>query len=185
MPELAGCKNRDEFIVRFNPDVQSTICRSASDCFNGNYPTLFDVRKAYGDNSGVIWLIPQLFNLSEFCGCKEKLTDKQLEELARIISNEYSYLKISELMMFFYQFKNGRYGRFYGNVDPLVITTALREFISDRAAYISRTESRRLSERLQLNPENSINHKQYIGLLERAKRGDKEAINKLQKPKND
>lgn len=35
-------------------------------------------------------------------------------------------------MLFFHRFKAGRYGRFYGSVDPLVITTALREFLRDR-----------------------------------------------------
>lgn len=35
-------------------------------------------------------------------------------------------------MLFFYRFKQGKYGRFYGVVDPLVIMTALQEFLRER-----------------------------------------------------
>ena len=34
--------------------------------------------------------------------------------------------------LFFFQFKAGRYGKFYGNVDPMTITSALREFADER-----------------------------------------------------
>lgn len=35
-------------------------------------------------------------------------------------------------MLFFYQFKKGNYGRFYGAIDPLVIMTALQSFRRER-----------------------------------------------------
>ena len=42
-------------------------------------------------------------------------------------------------MLFFFQFKSGKYGRFYGSVDPLVITTSLRDFLKERGnAYFDR-----------------------------------------------
>ena len=87
---------------------------------------------AYGEMTATIWLVPQLYNLSEYCGCKEKLQGKQLEECASVIATEFYYLKVSELMLFFHRFKSGRYGRFYGSVDPLVITTSLRVFLKER-----------------------------------------------------
>lgn len=116
------------------------LCADAQDCLFGDYPTLADLRNDYGDNTAKIWLIPQLYNLSEFCGVKDKLEGTPLEETAFVIATEYYYLKISELMLFFHRFKSGKYGRFYGSVDPLIITTALRDFIRERNVEIDRYE---------------------------------------------
>lgn len=52
---------------------------------------------------------------------------------ANVIATEFYYLSVTELMLFFHRFKSGRYGRFYGSVDPLMITTSLRDFIKERA----------------------------------------------------
>lgn len=127
--------------MRFNPDAQQGItAQNTEHCFFADYPTLAKIRTAYGDKMPQIWLAPQLLDLSEFCGVKEKLSQRQLEDLASVIAGEFFYLKVSELLLFFRWFKAGRYGRFYGNVDPLVITTALRDFCTERAEVIDRHE---------------------------------------------
>lgn len=46
-------------------------------------------------------------------------------------------------MLFFWWFKAGRYGRFYGAVDAMVITTALRQFLKDRRDNLARIENER------------------------------------------
>lgn len=125
-------KTIDDFARAHNPDMQLSLCRDADKCYFGEYPTLARLDAEYGDNSAAYWLIPELVNLSEFCGCKEKLTGRPLKECAVIMAQECRLFKVSELMLFFYRFKAGRYGRFYGAVDPLVIMQALREFERDR-----------------------------------------------------
>lgn len=50
-------------------------------------------------------------------------------------------------MLFFWWFKSGKYGKFYGNVDPMVITSALREFIRDRNAIIAKRDSMELEKK--------------------------------------
>ena len=135
--------SRESFFVTYNPDYQLKICNSPTLCVIGEYPTLTDIKLSFGDNATVAWLIPQLIDLSEYCGCKDKLQGKPLEQCAYIISMEYGHLKISELMLFFYWFKSGKYGRFYGSVDPLVITTSLREFMKERAQLIEKYEKER------------------------------------------
>lgn len=131
---------RDNFLTTYNPSYQMQICGDTQDCYFGEYPTLAEI-KGYGKNTPLMWLIPQLYNLSEYCGVKDKLEGTPLEETAFVIATEYYYLKISEIMLFFHRFKTGRYGRFYGNVDPLVITTSLREFVNERnTAYIKKEQ---------------------------------------------
>ena len=128
--------NREKFLATFNPDVQRDICDNADICFFGGAPTLSQLNLAYGSQTAAMWLIPQLYNLSEYCGCKDKLNGIPLEECASVIAAEFYFLSVSELMLFFHRFKSGRYGRFYGSIDPLVITTSIRVFLNERiAAY--------------------------------------------------
>lgn len=115
----------------FNPDLQREVCKDVELCLLGDAPTLAELNETYGEMSSAMWLVPQLFNLSEFCGCKTRLDEKQLEECACVVATEFSFLKVSEMMLFFYRFKSGKYGRFYGIVDPIIITTSLREYVNE------------------------------------------------------
>ena len=131
--------NREKFLATFNPDVQRDICGNADICFFGGAPTLSQLNSTYGAQTAAMWLIPQLYNLSEYCGCRDKLEGNPLKECASVIATEFYFLSVSELMLFFHRFKSGRYGRFYGSVDPLVITTSIRVFLNERmAAYNER-----------------------------------------------
>ena len=130
----------DEFLVRFNPSQQITVRADTELCFFGDYPTLASIKASYGSNAPAMWLVPQLKDLSEYCGCKEKLSGTPLEECACVIAAEFYYLKISELMLFFHRFKAAKYGRFYGAIDPLIIIQSLYEFLKERNAAIDRAE---------------------------------------------
>lgn len=135
----------DHFKLTFNPDMQIQAARYPERAFFGDAPTLAVVNLAYPEEKGTAaaqWIIPQLYNLSEYCGCKDKLTGKPLDGCAETMAQYYHWLKVSELLLFFANFKAGEYGRFYGAVDPLVITTALRTFVNeDRANAIDRREA--------------------------------------------
>ena len=127
----------------YNPSAQLTFARNPTLAVFGSLPELSVLRRVYGDNAPVMWLIPQLKNLSEYCGVKEKMTTEMLMSCAQVIATDYYYLKISELMYFFHRFKGGHYGEFYGAVDPLRITSALSVFVSrerneiiDRGAFL-------------------------------------------------
>lgn len=122
-----------DFLKMFNPDRQLKVVAKGDRCFFGTAPTLYELNITYGCSMAKAWLIPQLFDLSEFCGCKDKLNARQMEQLADIIALQYASLKITEFMWFFNNFKSGKYGKFYGAVDPLVITTALQDFMDERA----------------------------------------------------
>lgn len=136
---VAKYGSRDEMLQLFNPSVQMQICSSPDACYFGDFPTLSQLT-AYGSNTPAIWLIPQLVNLSEYCGAKDKLNIRQLEELASVIATEFYFLKVSEIMLFLHRFKSGKYGRMYGTVDPMIITTSLREFVKERANAYDRRD---------------------------------------------
>lgn len=150
-------------MARYNPDQQKELCQDKYDCWFGEHPTLAGL-KAYGTNAPVSWLIPQLLDLSEFCGCRDKLTGRMIEDLAGIIASEWFYLKVSELMLFFHWFKAGRYGRFYGSVDPLVIVTSLRVFMAERGDAISRMEQQERERRMEQHRANAVTYDEYLEL---------------------
>lgn len=121
----------------------------------GDYPTLTDIRLAYGNRFPEQWLAAQIADVTLFVGAKN-LDKRQQAQLAGIIAAEYHYLKVTELLVFFYWLKTGRYGHFYGNADPQVILRALRAFIPDRNEIIAEAEQRERMERereeRRLNP---------------------------------
>ena len=150
------------FMNTFNPKMQNRYCHDVSRCFFGTAPTLGQLQEAYGKDSAASWVIPQLYNLSEYCGAAGKLTKLQYIELSTIIAAEFHYLKVTELMLFFYRFKSGRYGHFYGSVDPLVITCSLQEFINERGCAIAQNEQEERERRNIEEREGVISYDEYL-----------------------
>ena len=167
----------EAFAVRMNPDVQMQICHDARLCIMGDYPTLAEVRKVYGSKAPEVWLIPQLVNLSEYCGVKEKLNKQQMRQLAYTIATEFFYLKVSELMLFFHRFKSGRYERFYGSVDPLIITKALRLFIMERNNSIDQYEREERQMKSEEDRKRAVTWEQYCKQNFMSERKDDSPLN--------
>lgn len=152
----------DEFLLRYTPDYQRRIASDAEECFFGRYPDLGLVKKLYGEEIATAWLVPQLANLSEYCGARDKMTDMQMEECASIIATDFFYLKISELMLFFHRFKSGRYGkRFFAAVDPLAILDALHDFLNERSFAIDRMETAARLARYDENRKGAVTYEEY------------------------
>lgn len=151
----------ESFLKKVSPSTQTSFASHPDNAVIGDYPTLTDLKQAYGKNFAAIWLVAQIDNLTLFTGAKN-ITEQQHEELAKIIAAEYGYLKVTELLLFFYYFKTGRYGRFYGSVDPMVITCALRDFIKERNVFIDQYERDQHNLQYELNKRNIMTHEQWL-----------------------
>ena len=121
-----------ELLSDYLPTKQVYLCADKELCYFGKAPTLLDIGNKYGKKLPLIWLVGQITDLVSFSNCKNIINDAQVKELARMISNEYGYFKLTELMLFFYMFKKGHYGEFYGTVSPISIMKALKSFKSER-----------------------------------------------------
>ena len=144
-------------LQELNPDAQIELCRDEDLCYRGEFPTLAELRTGYGDNIPVAWLIPQLYTLSEYSGCRDKLSEWQLMKCAESIIQEHYDLKVSELMLFFSRYCAGRYGHFYGAVDPMLINEKLLAFRRERKDYLDKyeqEESRRRRDQALASPTN-------------------------------
>lgn len=128
------------FLVKCNPSFQSYYTDKPIMAFRHDAPTLGLLRHTFGDNAPVSWLYAEIMTVSEFCGCKDKLSDEQMDETALLVSTAYPWLKVSELLLFFGWLKLGRYGKFYGCLDPMVITTSLQDFLVERSNYLAKIE---------------------------------------------
>lgn len=166
---LSKYNSIDEFCQHYNPDMQLLICFDKRDCFFGQYPTLLMLQDTY-KVSASYWLVPQLLDLSQFCGASNKLQGHALEQCAELIAQNYAFLKVSEVMLFFYRFKLGLYGRFYGSVDPIYIMMALRDFVNiDRYKAIEHREQMLYRKQRDEAINASVTYQQYLELKNKQK----------------
>lgn len=121
-----------DFAVAFNPKTQVEFGRDERKSIMADYSTLAMLDMALGENSSSNWLSVAIGDLNIFCGSKSMSND-QIEDLADFIASEYKDIKFSMMQLFFYRFKRGDFGKFYGKVDPMVITCALKDFVEECA----------------------------------------------------
>ena len=149
-------------LVAYAPNRQVAISADKKDCIMGDYPTLAGVNAQYGDNRvAKAWLIPQITNLVEFANRKSIITEEQVIDCAGIILNEYYYLKLSELMLFFHWFKAGRYEHFYDTIDPMVILASLRSFVKERNQLLTMYEKEEEKEREKANKTPTMTYQEW------------------------
>lgn len=154
-----------KFAETFNPDLQRSCAENVDRSLTGNAPTIASLRGAYPTEQVRVWILAQLENLNAYAGTKNKMNPDQMMMLSDIIMTDYFYLKASELLLFFFQFKAGKFGELYGSVDPLRVSSALVEFASYRRDMLFRIETKsREEKRIQHAEEygkNAITIQQY------------------------
>ena len=118
--------------MKYHVNNSVTITNDQPYCIFGNVPTLWAANNIYGKGTAEEWLVYQFSDLSEFAGVSKKINSQQLLQMAQLMVADFGYLKMTEVMLFIRHFKVGRYGTFYGNVDPLVIMDSVRKFLVER-----------------------------------------------------
>lgn len=107
----------------------------------GSALTISEVSKLHGANIAESWLEIQLRDLNEFVGVQNKMSVEQIQSLSQSIFYYYPGFKVTEFILFFQMFKMGEFGQFYGTVDSLVLTNALKSFYEHRNGRIEYNES--------------------------------------------
>lgn len=174
--------SRDELLERYKPENQAGWCMKHRErMFTGKAPRLREVAESYGDGPAMAWLSKQLQDLSEFSGAQSKLTPQQILQLSGLILSEYGHYKLTELMVFFHDYKTGRFGSFYGAVDPLAIMKSLREFWKVQGEELAKYNEC-LAEREREAYEREVERKSELlmwQLGERIMSGDQDALRLL------
>lgn len=160
--------NAEKFLNTFNPDMQVATARYAERAYFGTAPSLETVCLGYGEQTAIVWNCIQLENINLFAGVKEKMPVARQRELSRLLMAEYPYLKVTELLLFFHRLKCGRYGRFYGMVDALFITSALVQFMEERRTETKRFLATRMKEdKPEEKTSGGITYQEYLLLKEK------------------
>lgn len=162
-------KELGNFLLDNSPDRQVEMAMNKKLCYFGDFPVLAELRANYGDNAPIMWLSAQLKDLSEYCGAKEKFTKQVLKQCAAVITTEFFYLKTSELMLFFHNFKAGRYGEFYGAIDPIKITSSIRKFVLDRNIVIEKQEQEERERKREQARKGAVSYEEYQRLVKEGK----------------
>lgn len=163
----------EKFLNTFNPDMQVMAARYAERAYFGTAPSLEAVCLGYGEQTVVVWCCIQLENINLFAGVKEKMPVSRQCELSRLLLAEYPNLKVTELLLFFHRLKCGRYGRFYGMVDALFITSALVQFMDERRTETGRYKAARKEEEKPVeHASQGISYQEYLLLKEKRQKGN-------------
>lgn len=179
-----------QFILDYNPDLQFKLVRCnathAELALNFSIPTLGLLSSTYGDETPIEWLKVQFGSLNDFAEVSTKIANDQLSELCEIFISEYYYVNAAEICFFIARFKSGKYGRFYGSIDPMKITSAMLDYISERRKDIERKEREQYrlqrQEEIEERGNNRISYSEYVEIKKRASSGDKEALRLLTPP---
>ena len=176
-PNYAGCSRLQQqvnemkarygqagdFLAAFTPKWQAYAAQHAERAYAGVAPSLLAIETGYGVQALEVFICVHLEDLNLFAGVKTKLPMERQRELARLIRAEYPFLKASETLLFFHRLKCGRYGRFYGAVDALFITSSLARFMYERQAELVRiADERKEREKTSLPVSKGITYEEYL-----------------------
>lgn len=128
-----------DFTERFPAAIQWKLREVGADyasCSRMNYPTMWEVREAYGVDVLQTWVAVMIENLNDFCNVKDKMKPDQKEEAAHIIGCDYGHLNIAEVALFFLKVKSGAFGEFYGILDTVRLMSIMRKFIAERTKVL-------------------------------------------------
>ena len=140
--------------------------RDAERCVTGNAPMLCEVKRFYDETTVLSWLEMQIIALSELCGAKGKISELQAKFCAEQILSEYGFLKVTEVLLYFSNLVSGKYGYFYGTIDPQRILAWLHEFMHDREGIYEEYDARKAAEERDAEEkdrrENCVTYDEYL-----------------------
>lgn len=111
-------------------------------CVTGTAPTLSAMKRFYGEGPTRGWVEIQIITLSDLCGAADKINNSQTAFCAEVILSQYGYLKVTDLLLYFSNLIAGKYGYFYGSIDPQRILAWIKEYLRDRNIICEQHESR-------------------------------------------
>ena len=168
---LSNYGDAHNFALVFNPSVQIKCAMNIERSLTGDAPTIRQLLHTYQLEHVQIWVMAHLEDLNEYAGVKNKMETAHIKELANIIIVNSSFLKASEILLFFHKLKAGDFGGFFGTVDPLKVGEYLSIFKNWRSVELDKVnnkiaQDKRERERKEWN-ETGITREEYL-----ARRGE-------------
>lgn len=163
---LVSLEDKKAFIKQclemYSPDRQCEICTTPLKAVACSSPTLKSINERYGMATARLVVIPHITDFLSFAASKSTIEETAIISIANIIVANYGFMKVSEIMLFFFRFKSGLLGNTYGAITPMDITCKLNSFRTylgdlrnmERMQEEARQRDRRASECSPLNHQN-------------------------------
>lgn len=158
-----------ELLKTFDPSLQVMCGGHPVNSIMCAIPTLARVRAEYGEQTALDWLRLELNDYQNFVSVKgeNELSDDVIKVTATLILQEYHYLKLSEVMLFFYRLKAGCYGELYGRINPQNLMCRLREFDDWRRDVLYKEQKRRDDIEREAARANAVSRDEYLRMKQR------------------
>lgn len=134
------CPDENSFYKEFSSDKQISYVKDVYGCFLGAYPTLAQVNETYEKDVAQKWLVKQLKDLCHYLGYEKTLDIAQMTELPDHIYMRFHWLKVSEVMLFLWLFKEEEFCEHFGKVEPAKIVSALQDFVGEEGYRTKKIE---------------------------------------------
>lgn len=154
--------NFDKAIAKLAPkNVQLAVIESGINsnrsAFKSDSLKLSQFAKTYTKDNAYLMVELWLLDLSNYAGAGNKLNDDQIQQLAKYFYQDAYSLNFAELGLLFNRIKKGKYGEFYGSVDPIKIMNYLTQFLKQRTEAIESLNNDETSQLRNRTFEESIN----------------------------
>lgn len=156
-------------MIKFNPDMNDTYCKNYLErCFIGTAPSLFWVDKAYGEKVATAWVKNQLssYIIKSTTKAEQMMSEAQVEDIAKTICDKWSWLKVTEFMVFLRELEAGTLGELYGVLTGYKIGIFMQKFIKYRAKVLDDINRRQELEKAKayqdkINSGQTMNYEQW------------------------
>jgi len=100
-------------------------CRTIAVAMGSGAPTLSKIRRELGERFLEAYIKLWFVDLNELLQLKKPLTERQIDDMATRVADQYGSLNLADLTLVFERVKNGDTGQIY---DRITIPTAMRWF---------------------------------------------------------
>lgn len=123
-----------ELALAVNKENLSAIkVKDIKDVFDTDrYATLATLKKYRGEDFAKLYVISELVKLVNFVNVGNNMRQEQLADVAEMILDDYYFLNIADIKLFFYRCKKGDYGVLYNRLDGQLILEYLEKYCDTR-----------------------------------------------------
>ena len=138
------------------------------------------IYKVLGEKKAIAIVGKQLVEIL-IAGDIANTSKKAVSKASSMIIAKYSFLKLSELMLFVARFNAGEFDKLYNKFDTTAIMRSLSMFMEQREQDIAYYTDRDIPQGEKVCPSGFTPYRFYMEACRAKKNGDKEFINKYKK----
>jgi hypothetical protein len=119
-------------------DERYSGIRNIGDAYDEGKLKLNELAVIYTKKTPLFMIENWLNGLLVYLNFDAQREDYQMSQLAKYIYEDLHFMNLQEITLFFRYVKRGKYGEFYGKIDPVKMLIWCREFRQERGNYISK-----------------------------------------------